>query len=401
MQWGSSYLDAYRGLPRGVWLLAVAAFVNRMGTMVLPFLPLYVKEEHGYDVAEGGMMLAVYGVGAIGGAHLGGRLVRPLGPFAVQIASLLGAGVLFVLLERVTPGPIFWLGIAAAGFVVEMFRPANLAALLGTCPPDLHRRAFGLVRLAINVGTSISPAVAGLLAEHDFSLLFWVDAGTCVAAALFLWRVLPGIPQDAIAAVAADDPKASVRPFADRTFVLAMIATTAVWTIFFQVFATLSIDLREHYALEKDEIGLLFALNPAMIAVLEMPLVHRTRARAPLPVMALGAVLVGAGFGMHALGAALWIPIAAMVVITLGEMLESPATGSFVGSRASAEMRGPYTAVYSQTFGAAMVLGPLIGSLVYEHAGRTSLWAGCAVVGTLACLLLIRLHRSGPATSSN
>jgi hypothetical protein len=40
----ATYRDAFGGLPRLTWLLCVAAFLNRCGSMVVPFLGLYAKE---------------------------------------------------------------------------------------------------------------------------------------------------------------------------------------------------------------------------------------------------------------------------------------------------------------------------------------------------------------------
>ena len=68
-----SYREAYRGLSREVWILSLVGLVNRAGTMVLPFLTLYLCEELGYTPTEAGKVLAVYGVGSIAGTALGGR----------------------------------------------------------------------------------------------------------------------------------------------------------------------------------------------------------------------------------------------------------------------------------------------------------------------------------------
>ena len=64
---GRSYARAFSGLPGEVWILAVATLVNRAGTMVLPFLTLYLTGQFGWSPAAAGRMLALYGAGAIGG----------------------------------------------------------------------------------------------------------------------------------------------------------------------------------------------------------------------------------------------------------------------------------------------------------------------------------------------
>jgi hypothetical protein len=45
----ATYRAAFGGLPRLTWLLCLAAFLNRCGAMVVPFLGLYAKERLGYS----------------------------------------------------------------------------------------------------------------------------------------------------------------------------------------------------------------------------------------------------------------------------------------------------------------------------------------------------------------
>ena len=55
----SAYRAAFSGLPKEVWLLALGAFVNRSGTMVLPFLSLYLTSRLGMSAVEAGRVLAL------------------------------------------------------------------------------------------------------------------------------------------------------------------------------------------------------------------------------------------------------------------------------------------------------------------------------------------------------
>ena len=44
-----------KGLPRGVWVLSGATLINRVGTMVLPFLVLYLTDELGFTAPRAGL----------------------------------------------------------------------------------------------------------------------------------------------------------------------------------------------------------------------------------------------------------------------------------------------------------------------------------------------------------
>ncbi len=73
------YTDAYAGLPRGAWMLALADFINRTGFMVLVFLNIYLTKRLHFSLAQAGRILGAYGIGTKGedegseGGREGGR----------------------------------------------------------------------------------------------------------------------------------------------------------------------------------------------------------------------------------------------------------------------------------------------------------------------------------------
>ena len=84
----SEYADAYRGLPRDVWLLSVAALINRAGTMVIPFLALYMTKHLGFAKEDAGLLIGVYGGGSLIGTWVGGYLTDRIGALRIQVTSL-------------------------------------------------------------------------------------------------------------------------------------------------------------------------------------------------------------------------------------------------------------------------------------------------------------------------
>jgi predicted MFS family arabinose efflux permease len=99
------YRTAFSGLPRDVWLLAIVLLVNRVGTMAVPFMTLYLTSERGMTEGAAGQMISVYGVGAVAGAWLGSRLTQSFGAVRVQAASLLLSVPAFLVIPawRSTP----------------------------------------------------------------------------------------------------------------------------------------------------------------------------------------------------------------------------------------------------------------------------------------------------------
>ena len=67
-----TYKNAYSGLSRPTWLLSVVMLINRSGTMVVPFLMLYLIKM-GHSVSMAGIVLGFFGLGAFCGAYVGGN----------------------------------------------------------------------------------------------------------------------------------------------------------------------------------------------------------------------------------------------------------------------------------------------------------------------------------------
>jgi len=86
------YTDAFSGLTRDAWVLATIMFVNRSGTMVLPFLSLYLTQALHFSLEDTGWVMAAFGAGSLVGSLSGGWLTDKLGSYWVQVMALTGGG---------------------------------------------------------------------------------------------------------------------------------------------------------------------------------------------------------------------------------------------------------------------------------------------------------------------
>ena len=376
------YADAYRDLPREVWLLSLALLVNRAGTMVLPFLSLYLTRELGLPTPDAGKLIAVYGAGAVTGSALGGWLSDRVDPVRVQRWTLVLTGALMLSLIGVTETWLLALLFFLVGMVGDAFRPAMMVAVTRSSTPEQRTRSFALMRLAANAGMAIGPGTGGWLASVNYDLLFVVDAVTCVGAAAVLLIALPTLPSDA-GGEEEDAVRPSLAPARDFPFLMFLVVIFAVSISFFQVFTVLPLHLRDSYGLQESSIGSILALNAIIIVVFEMVLLRRLERIEPLHVAAVGGLMLGAGLAMLPLGPPLIFAVLATMVWTLGEMLLLPISTVIVASRAGPSNTGGYMGFYLVTFGIAFVVAPWLGTHVYEHYGPGMLWGATGITGLL------------------
>jgi MFS family permease len=375
-----AYRSAFSGLSREIWLLCAVLLVNRAGTMVLPFLSLFLIVERGLTVAQAGQLLALYGIGAVLGAYLGGVCSDRFGSVRTQHLSLIltGAAFLwFVTLERLV---FVSLGMFVLAMVSEAFRPAAMAAVAERSPAHIQVRSFALLRLAANIGMAIGPAVGGLLAIHSYRWLFIADAATCWAASLALLAALgtPGVTAAATAARGDERPRS---PLTDGPFLLLLLLVTSIAVVLFQIFSTLPIHFREVYGFRENGIGMLLGLNATLIIAFEMVLIHAIQQMKRLPLIGLGAFIFCAGLGLMPLGSSVPYVALTVVVWTIGEMLCMPLLNAVVAERARSGNHGRYMGAYTMSFSVALIVGPTFGTWIFQHFGPRALWFSVGALG--------------------
>ena len=89
-----NYLATFKGLSKEVWWLALITLINRAGTMVIPFLSLYLTESLEFTLSNVGWIMSAFGLGSVVGSWLGGKLTDKIGYYKVMASSLFLSGIL-------------------------------------------------------------------------------------------------------------------------------------------------------------------------------------------------------------------------------------------------------------------------------------------------------------------
>ena len=212
----TNYINTFKGLSKEVWWLALITLINRAGTMVIPFLSLYLTESLDFTLEQVGWIMTAFGLGSIIGSWLGGKLTDIIGFYRVMKISLFLTGVVFISLQFIDTYIGFCIGIFFVMLVADTFRPAMFVSLSAYSKEGNKTRSITLIRLAINLGMSAGPAVGGLIITYlDYGGLFWVDGITCFLATLLLLYVLNPKKAKEIDNVNVDNP---VSIFSDKIF---------------------------------------------------------------------------------------------------------------------------------------------------------------------------------------
>jgi predicted MFS family arabinose efflux permease len=359
--------------------------------MVMPFMTLYLTQKMGYSVGEAGIVFGMFGAGAFSGAWLGGKLTDKIGFYPVQLITLTGGGILFMVLGQMKSYPLICTFTFLLSFVNESFRPANSTAIAFYSRQENRTRSYALNRLAINIGWAVGSGIGGFLAQINYELLFWVDGGTNLAAALLLWLLLKPVPNS------QPNPEAmklssAVPAYRDKAFIYFVAISTLFAACFFQLFTNLPVFFKNEVHLSESYIGFIMAANGVLIALFEMVLVFKLEGkRDNLVYMVAGVLLTGISFIMLNIpGIGPWLSFLMICMVTSGEIFALPFMNTYWISRTQPSNRGQYAALYTMAWSAAQMLGPVAGSQLAEYGGFKALWW---VVGGLCFISAFAFHR--------
>ena len=234
------YINNFKGFSREIWILTLITFINRAGTMVLPFLSKYLKEDLGFSYSQVGWIMVSFGCGSMLGSWLGGKLAEKIGFYKVMIFSLLTSGLMFFGLQKITSFEGLMVAIFLIMVVADMFRPAMFVSLAAYSKPENRTRSLTLVRLAINLGFAAGPALGGsIIMTGGYSGLFWVDGITCIIAILVFWTLVKEKKKSSY--LDKDNPGEILTHsvFKDTPFWLFLVTCLITGIMFFQLFTTI------------------------------------------------------------------------------------------------------------------------------------------------------------------
>jgi predicted MFS family arabinose efflux permease len=384
----SRYINSFRGFTREIWILALITFINRAGTMVLPFLSKYLKEDLNFSYGEVGWIMVSFGLGSMLGSYLGGKLADSIGFYKVMIFSLFVSGLMFFGLQYITSFTGLCLAMFGIMTIADMFRPAMFVSLGAYAKPENRTRALTLVRLAVNLGFAAGPALGGLIIMNiGYHGLFWVDGASCIIAISIFWLLVKEKKKTKEVEHAYEN-EGIKSVYQDKPFWVFLMVSFITAMIFFQLFTTLPLYHKEQYGLTEFQTGLLMTLNGFLIFLLEMPIVsffERKKVN-KVKIVLIGSLCMSIGFYTLLLNFWVGILVINILFLTFGEMFAFPFSNSFALSRAPRGQEGRYMAFYTMSFSLAHIMSSKSGMDVIDNFGYQINWIVMGTLGLVAVL---------------
>lgn len=396
-------LATFRQTPPAVKAILAGVLVGRLAGFLVIFLVVFLTHR-GFTTGQAGFALGVYGAGAVVGSFVGGWATDRLSARAATAISMLGTPVLIVSILYIKAFPLIVLAVFLVGTVGQLYRPAAQYLITELTPPGQLVMVTAMQRLALNLGTTVTPLIGTALLTISYSLLFWAEAVASVAYGLIALAALPPRmkPVESPGESAVAPPRAGYRAvLSDWRYLFFLAAVFFITVVYAQYTASLPLAI-VHSGLSLWWYSAVVSLNAFIVATCEV-LATRWVQTWPMRVTALsGFGLVAIGYTVYAIGIMPALLILGTIIWTASEITGAPTTFAYPGMVAPVHLRGRYIGAMQTVFGLANAVGPVLGLAIWAVAGNVVFaWAaGIAALSTLCALIGMRLPGTAPAKVS-
>ncbi|TJY42711.1 MFS transporter [Cohnella pontilimi] len=363
--------------------LLIGHVLGRTGSsMSLPFLALYLANTTDMSYT---MIGVVAGAGALAGTFggfIGGALSDRVGRRVIMFSALFLWTVVFIGFAVAKLPAVFLLLNLLNGLCKSWFEPVSQALMADLTVPEKRYKVFSMRYMASNIGVSVGPLLGAWLGVGHGPVPFWITGFTYLTygAVLYLLLVsfgiknIEGVKKEKITLGSAW--QVTRRDFCLKMFLLGAIAVGIGYS---QVMVTLSQYLDMTFANSVRLFAALMSANAITVITLQIPISHWAEKRSPLIGIHAGNILFAAGLLGFAFSRHWLLLFIAMIVFTIGEILNYPAGSVLMDRLAPAGMRGTYFG--AQTFGnLGQFIGPWAGGYLLGHTNGAFMFTVIAIV---------------------
>jgi len=379
----------YRRFDTRIWIITAVGLLNVAGfSLSLPFLSLYLYQERGLPMAVVGTIILTSGLCSAVAQVFGGVFADRFGRRPLLISAAIIGTLLFITMAFLIAieAPVWAIVIAyATGQSAMMItRPANQAMVVDISPKNQLAEAYGILRVGMNLGWAIGPAVGGhLLVFLPYPWLFGVTAMTSLISCGLIFFL---VKESFAGATEQVNVRTVFLAGKNRHFLKFTLLSVLVFLVMGQMISTLSVFTVDRVGFTTAQYGMLLTTNGIIVVILQYPVAVLAGRVAKYKALALGAMFYALGYLLFGWVGSFTLAVIAMIIVSMGEVTFSPVSLSVVGELSPQARRGRYMAFFGLSEGLGFSMASLLGGVLLDsfHTEPLFIWGIIALLATAA-----------------
>jgi DHA1 family multidrug resistance protein-like MFS transporter len=363
--------------------------------MVVPLLAVHYVDGLGWPAAAIGIVLAIRQFTQQGVGVFGGIVADRVGVKGPIIAGLILRAVGFGMMAWADTFPILVISAIFAALGGALFEAPSRAAVVLLTKPEERNRYFAIQSTTGSIGTALGPLIGTWLLSYSFDVMAITSGSFYIVAAalLFIWLPITGrvkpVEQNLFSGL-----KWALQ---DRTFMIFTAFGAGMWFMWVQYSVSLPLQATDLHG-SAAAVSWIYAINAVMSISLQYPLIgFLSRWLKPMPMLALGMLLMACGLGAIGLVHSTPLLLAVVAIYVTGSLLALPSQQSASAELANPLALGSYFGVGALSLAVGGGVGNLAGGFLYD-LGQKLAWPSLPwlifwLVGLATSSGLFWLHR--------
>lgn len=396
-----NYFKPYRGLPRSIYVIFFASIVNNMGNLVGPFLTLFLTYKIGLSVSVVGIIVAINSALGMLGSMIGGKLIDTIGRKKILMIFRTASGIGYIMCAFVKMPVIITSILMLSSFLGGFSQPVYSTIITDLTEGEERKAAFSLEYMAMNIGFSVGPLLAGFLYEN---YLTWLFLGDAITTFISVFLILIFVPETM-------PTKKELEKLKERTFESAeegsllsalikrpvLLIFSLIMVIYFIVFSQfnfgLSLQVGDIFNARGAKIfGMLMTVNAVLCSTVTIFITSAIKNIKASLCIAIGGLLYAFGFGMIFFIDKFYMFIISTVIWTIGEIMVSTNTSVYIAEHTPITHRGRFNSVFPIIRRLGFMAGPIMAGAYVKHSNIKNLWLLIGVLSLVASLMMYILY---------
>lgn len=395
-------LQPYKGLPKEIYVLFISRIINSVGSFVYPLLALILTNKIGMEKSEAGVYVSILSIISVPSLILGGKLVDSLGRKRIIILSQGFGALTIIICGFIKPNMTMTYMLMLSSVLYALSSPAYDAMLADITSPENRKSCYSLLYMGWNLGFAIGPVIGGLLYERHLSIAFIGDGITTLLSLLLVIYFVSEtkgrdnkIEQQEEREMEKAVEGSVIKVLLSRPILIYYALILLCFQFEYSQWGfTLPVQMGEMFSgMGGNYYGKLAGFN-GLVVIIFTPIITRlTHNIKPIRVVALGGLCYGAAFGMLAFIRPLPLFFVSIFIMTLGEIMISINSSTFIANHTPSSHRGRVNAVLPLIFGAGFTFGPMIMGGFISVYGIARGWLLIGALGLASALLMELLEK--------
>jgi len=365
----------------------------------LPFFTVYLISQKGMSTAWAGLINALSSLSRSFSSALAGELSDAFGRknimlwgLGLEVAAMSG---LALCIEHQAHLGWILLTYFLTAFLGAAFRPASNAWISDNTTPKQRVEAFGIIRIGVNLGWALGPAVGGFLVRYSYSYAFYF---TALAYALTVLYVQYTLQDKSTMTGQSRRPNfvSLVTSLKDSKLAKICLYVLLITAVNSQLVVGLSVHCHTYLKMPEYYIGWFFTINGLATILLQYPASKMMEKIRLSTALFLGCLFYAVGYGSVGFFGS-FIPIAIGVFLaSVGELIVNPAEQTITSNIADSRTRGRYLGMIMVFYNLGSSLGFFAAGWLGQYVAPVFLagpWVIIGAVGLLAGIGFLRLRK--------